>query len=122
MYLGCLPHLSRRGTFSTPPIVTDGQDQLDWTPYFDDEMRFDGSVAQTSDVRSVFKGICELTHVMYESLHVLHSPTQSLSIPGVIEIYHQYLQWYNSMLQVMKSGQNSTPTAIFVQYAMLNPR
>lgn len=117
MYLGCLPHLSYRGTFSIPPIMTDGQDQLVWTPYFDDEMQFSDSVTQTSDVRSVFRGICELTHVMYESLHVLHSPTQSLSIPDVVEIYHHYLEWYNSMLEVIKSGQNSTPTAIFAQYA-----
>lgn len=113
LYSGCLPHLSRRGTFDIPSIVMDGQDKLDWVPFFDDGTRLKTRTTQTSNSRSIFRGTCELSHVIYESLYTLYTPSRPVIIEDVMGVYQQYLEWYESMLPVLKSGENSTPMAIF---------
>ncbi|KFY91582.1 hypothetical protein V500_04589 [Pseudogymnoascus sp. VKM F-4518 (FW-2643)] len=113
LYSGQVPNLSCRGTFTIPPLVLDGQDLMDWAPYFDDETQSNERATQTSNVRSVFRGICELSNIIYQSLHLVHSRQGSLTSRDVIDVYGKYLNWYESMLGVLKSGVNSTPTAIF---------
>jgi hypothetical protein len=89
---------------------------MDWAPYFDDETHSNERATQTSNVRSVFKGICELSHIIYRSLHIMYSRQGSLISRDIMDVYRNYLDWYESMLGVLKSGVNSTPTAIFAQY------
>ena len=89
---------------------------MDWAPYFDNETQSNERVTQTSNVRSVFRGICELSNIIYQSLHLAYSRQGSLTSRDVIDVYGKYLNWYESMLGVLKSGVNSTPTAIFAQY------
>ncbi|KFY83175.1 hypothetical protein V498_08250, partial [Pseudogymnoascus sp. VKM F-4517 (FW-2822)] len=113
LYSGHIPHLSCRGTFTIPPLVVDGQDLMDWAPYYDDETQRSERTTQTSNVRSVFRGICELSHIIYQSLHIMYSRKDSLTSREVMDVYGKYLNWYESMLGVLKSGVNSTPTAIF---------
>jgi hypothetical protein len=97
-------------------VVTGGEDQHIWAPYFDDGALLDKHGIQPSNVRSVFRGICELTHLMYGSLYILYTPGQPVTVQDVMGVYHQYLEWYESMLLVLKNGENSTPMAIFAQY------
>jgi hypothetical protein len=93
----------------------DKEDQMDWTLYTDNGMPSKSSETRLSNTRSAFRGICELSKIVYNSLYVLYPPRRALTCQDVMGIYSQYLNWYDTMLEVLKSGDNSTPTALFTQ-------
>ncbi|KAH6607055.1 nitrogen assimilation transcription factor nira, partial [Trichoderma cornu-damae] len=124
------PHLPPR-----PAIIGDIEASL-WVPYTDDgENRatafgFDAkglptnvsegaplqrSSEQPSNVRSVYKCFCELSELVHQSLYVLHSPGRPLTARDLLDIYTQYLDWYDRIPEVLRLGHNFTPAVLFAQ-------
>lgn len=74
------------------------------------------SCEQPSNVRSVYKCFCELSELVHQSLYVLHSPGQPLTSRDLLNIYTQYLNWYDKIPEVLRLGHNFTPAVLFAQY------
>src|SRR3569833_24953 len=53
------------------------------------------SCEQPSNVRSVYKCFCELSELVHQSLSILHSPGRPLTSRDLLNIYTQYLNWYD---------------------------
>ncbi|KFY94302.1 hypothetical protein V500_03344 [Pseudogymnoascus sp. VKM F-4518 (FW-2643)] len=53
------------------------------------------------------------SHILSTNPFISCTRGKALNSQDVISIYGKYLNWYDSMLEVLKSGANSTPTAIF---------
>lgn len=70
---------------------------------------------QLSNVRSVYQCFCELNEIVLQSLYVLYSPVQGLTAAKMLQIYHQYLDWYDQLPEAMRLGHNSTPAVLFTQ-------
>ncbi|KAI1744752.1 fungal-specific transcription factor domain-containing protein [Xylaria scruposa] len=102
----CFPHLPPK-----PAIIGDIEASL-WIPYTDDAP-LQRSCEQPSNVRSVYKCFCELSELVHQSLYVLHSPGRPLSSRDLLNIYTQYLNWYDSIPEVLRLGHNFTPAVLF---------
>ncbi|KAI0190389.1 fungal-specific transcription factor domain-containing protein [Xylaria flabelliformis] len=103
----CFPHLPPK-----PAIIGDIEASL-WIPYTDDGAPLQRSCEQPSNVRSVYKCFCELSELVHQSLYVLHSPGRPLSSRDLLNIYTQYLNWYDSIPEVLRLGHNFTPAVLF---------
>ncbi|KKP01767.1 hypothetical protein THAR02_06146 [Trichoderma harzianum] len=125
----CFPHLPPK-----PAIISDIEASL-WVPYTDDgEDRtttfgvntkgihaddvsegepLQRSCEQPSNVRSVYKCFCELSELVHQSLYVLHSPGRPLTARDLLNIYTQYLNWYDRIPEVLRLGHNFTPAVLF---------
>ncbi|KAL7930428.1 fungal-specific transcription factor domain-containing protein [Trichoderma chlorosporum] len=124
----CFPHLPPK-----PAIIADIEASL-WVPYTDDgedrtttfgvdakglpTNRSEGeplqrSCEQPSNVRSVYKCFCELSELVHQSLYVLHSPGRPLTARDLLNIYTQYLNWYDRIPEVLRLGHNFTPAVLF---------
>ena len=93
---------------------------LFYDPMDEGLMRFLGaplqrSAEQPSNVRSVYKCFCELSELVHQSLYVLHSPGRPLTSRDLLKIYTQYLNWYDSIPEVLRLGHNFTPSVLFTQ-------
>jgi hypothetical protein len=84
----------------------------------DEETFVSDYLLQTSNARSVAVAICELFEVVHHSLYVLYVPGRLLSKRDVLDIYTQYLAWYNSLPTALRLGKNSTPSVLFMQWVM----
>lgn len=73
------------------------------------------SCEQPSNVRSVYKCFCELSELVHESLYILHSPGKPLTARELLNIYTQYLNWYDRIPEVLRLGHNFTPAVLFAQ-------
>lgn len=73
------------------------------------------SCEQPSNVRSVYKCFCELSELVHESLYILHSPGRPLSSRDLINIYTDFLNWYDNIPEVLRLGHNFTPAVLFAQ-------
>lgn len=122
----CFPHLPPK-----PAIMPDIEASF-WIPYTDDGTPLvdamyirttDGgtgaplqrSCEQPSNVRSVYKCFCELSELVHESLYILHSPGRPLSSRDLINIYTDFLNWYDNIPEVLRLGHNFTPAVLFAQ-------
>ncbi|KAH8648570.1 fungal-specific transcription factor domain-containing protein [Xylariales sp. PMI_506] len=108
----CFPHLPPK-----PAIIDDIEASL-WIPYTDDGSNRLGaplqrSCEQPSNVRSVYRCFCELSELVHQSLYVLHSPGRPVTSRDLLNIYTQYLNWYDSIPEVLRLGQNFTPAVLF---------
>jgi hypothetical protein len=63
----------------------------------------------------VYKCLCELSELVHKSLYLLHSPGKPLTAQGLLDIYTEYLDWYNGVPEVLRLGHNFTPAVLFVQ-------
>lgn len=124
----CFPHLPPK-----PAIMPDIEASF-WIPYTDDgkplpPLHRGSSIAdsgigaplqrsceQPSNVRSVYKCFCELSELVHQSLYVLHSPGRPLTSRDLLNIYTQYLNWYDKIPEVLRLGHNFTPAVLFAQY------
>lgn len=68
---------------------------------------------QPSNVRSVFKSFCELSEVIHKSLYMMYTPGKQVTSKGVLEVYRQYLHWYDELTDVLRLGHNFTPAVLF---------
>jgi hypothetical protein len=73
------------------------------------------SCEQPSNVRSVYKCFCELSELVHQSLYILHSPGRPLTSRDLLNIYTQYLNWYDRIPEVLRLGHNFTPAVLFAQ-------
>ena len=73
------------------------------------------SCEQPSNVRSVYKCFCELSELVHQSLYMLHSPGRPLTARDLLNIYTQYLNWYDGIPEVLRLGHNFTPAVLFAQ-------
>ena len=125
----CFPHLPPK-----PAIIDDIEASL-WVPYTDDGTLLPASSCneitaetknltgaplqrsceQPSNVRSVYKCFCELSELVHESLYILHSPGKPLTARDLLNIYTQYLNWYDRIPEVLRLGHNFTPAVLFAQ-------
>lgn len=71
------------------------------------------SCEQPSNVRSVYKCFCELSELVHKSLYVLHSPGTPVTSRDLLNIYTQYLNWYDRIPEVLRLGTNFTPAVLF---------
>lgn len=97
-----------------PGIIADIEASL-WVPYTDDGAPLQRSCEQPSNVRSVYKCFCELSELVHKSLYVLHSPGQPLTARVMLNIYTQYLNWYDRIPESLRLGHNFTPAVLFAQ-------
>jgi hypothetical protein len=103
----CFPHLPPK-----PAIIDDIEASL-WVPYTDDGAPLQRSCEQPSNVRSVYKCFCELSELVHQSLYILHSPRKPLTARDLLNIYTQYLNWYDRIPEVLRLGHNFTPAVLF---------
>lgn len=73
------------------------------------------SCEQPSNVRSVYKCFCELSELVHQSLYILHSPGRPLTSRDLLNIYTQFLNWYDKIPEVLRLGHNFTPAVLFAQ-------
>ena len=59
--------------------------------------------------------MCELFEVVHEALYIIHVPSLPLTSKHVLQIYHKYLAWYDSVPATLRLGENYTPAVIFMQ-------
>lgn len=64
-------------------------------------------------MRSVYKCFCELSELVHQSLYVLHSPGRPVGSRDLLNIYTQYLNWYDRIPEVLRLGHNFTPAVLF---------
>lgn len=105
----CVPQLPPK-----PAIIGDIEASL-WIPYTDDGAPLQRSAEQPSNVRSVYKCFCELSELVHQSLYILHSPGRPLNSRDLLNIYTQYLNWYDRIPEVLRLGHNFTPSVLFTQ-------
>ncbi|KAK8074347.1 Nitrogen assimilation transcription factor nit-4 [Apiospora phragmitis] len=108
----CFPNLPPK-----PAMINDIESSL-WVPYTDDGSDLLGaplqrSCQQPSNVRSVYKCFCELSELVHQSLYVLHSPGRPVTSRDLLNIYTQYLNWYDRIPEVLRLGHNFTPAVLF---------
>ncbi|KAK8068622.1 nitrogen assimilation transcription factor nirA [Apiospora saccharicola] len=103
----CFPSLPPK-----PAIINDIESSL-WVPYTDDGAPLQRSCEQPSNVRSVYKCFCELSELVHQSLYVLHSPGRPVTSRDLLNIYTQYLNWYDRIPEVLRLGHNFTPAVLF---------
>lgn len=113
--MGLIPYISRKGVHVQAPDVIEAEEQNIWTPYTDDGLHVEWSLHQPSNVRWVYRGLCELSDIIHDSLHILYTPTRPLTSQDVLNVYTNYLCWYDSLPVALRRGENSTPAVLFVQ-------
>lgn len=64
-------------------------------------------------MRSVYKCFCELSELVHQSLYILHSPGRPVTSRDLLNIYTQYLNWYDRIPEVLRLGHNFTPAVLF---------
>ena len=57
----------------------------------------------------------ELSIIMNDALFMLRGPRGGLTIPNILAIYMQYLDWYNLLPEFLRLGQDFTPSGLFLQ-------
>lgn len=133
---GSLPQCSLFPHLPPKPAIIDDIEASLWVPYTDDgedrtttfgvdlqglpTNKSEGaplqrSCEQPSNVRSVYKCFCELSELVHQSLYVLHSPGRPLTARDLLNIYTQYLNWYDRIPEVLRLGHNFTPAVLFAQ-------
>jgi hypothetical protein len=112
---GRIPYVSRQGLQVEKPGVIERDEQSEWVPFADDGSRFDDTLNQRSNVRSVYNGFCGLSEIVHHALYMLYAPRRALTSQDVLEVYARYLKWYDSLPRAMAMGENSTPAVFFVQ-------
>ncbi|KAI1350537.1 fungal-specific transcription factor domain-containing protein [Xylaria sp. FL0043] len=110
---GSLPQCSWFLQLPPKPAIIDGIEASLWIPYTDDGAPLQRACEQPSNVRSVYKCFCELSELVHQSLYLLHSPGRPLSSRDLLSIYTQYLNWYDSIPEVLRLGHNFTPAVLF---------
>ncbi|OLN94080.1 Nitrogen assimilation transcription factor nit-4-like protein 8 [Colletotrichum chlorophyti] len=110
---GSLPQSSCFPRLPPKPAIIDDIEASLWIPYTDGGAPLQRSAEQPSNVRSVYKCFCELSELVHKSLYVLHSPGRPLTSRDLLGIYTQYLNWYDSIPEVLRLGHNFTPAVLF---------
>jgi hypothetical protein len=116
----------------TKPAIVDRVEASLWIPYTDDGdglpaalwmkqltsragAPLERNFTQSSNVRSVYKTFCELSELVHKAHYLFYTPGNKISGKSLIEIYTQYLGWYDSIPEALRLGHNFTPSVLFAQ-------
>jgi hypothetical protein len=70
---------------------------------------------QPSNVRSVYKTFCELSQIVHKALYEFYTPGTYLTQKRLLNVYTEYLKWYDSIPTALRLGHNFTPAVLFAQ-------
>jgi hypothetical protein len=113
--MGRLPQMPRKAIrVDKPPIVSDKEDR-EWIPYTDDGMPLERNCTQPGNLRTVYNTFCKLSEIVHETMFVLYKPESRLTSRTILAVYTKYLDWYNSLPDILRLGKNFTPTVLFTQ-------
>lgn len=112
---GYLPQISRDGILISESSIFERDELRDWIPYAGDQIPQGLDLRQPSHVRGVYKSLCKLSTLIHSTLCIVHSDADSVSSRDVVDIYTRMLDWYSSLPEVLRLGDNSTPSVLFVQ-------
>src|SRR5271154_812979 len=118
--MGVLPCISSKGVRIRPPNFTETDGQSNWIPYTNNVLPVEQNLHQPSNFHSVYKGLCELSNIIHDSLHTLYTPKRALVSRDILKVYTKYLYWYDSFPVALRRGENSTPAVLFVQYVAMS--
>ena len=88
---------------------------MEWVPYTGDQIAKMPDLRQPSDMRAVYKSLCELSTLIHSTLYVTYAGADSVHSRDVIDLYTRMLGWYSSLPMVLRLGENSTPSVLFIQ-------
>ncbi|KAI9813046.1 MAG: hypothetical protein M1827_004266 [Pycnora praestabilis] len=113
--IGQIPQLSRGGIWIDKPTVIDKIEVEEWVPYSDDGMPPVGerNSNQPSNIRSVYKSFCELSEIVNDALYMFYTPGGRLTSEKILATYRIHLEWYGSLPDELRLGQNFTPSVLF---------
>ena len=131
--IGRLPHFSKEVKVMAKPALLNHIEKSSWVPYTDHGditqqlPKYRGLTAdpgappernciQPSNVRSVYKTFCELSEIVHQALYVFFTPSKQLTSKSLLDVYTQYLKWYDVIPETLRLGQNFTPAVLFAQY------
>jgi hypothetical protein len=97
------------------PTVFDSDELREWIPYAGDQIPQGLDLRQPSNVRAVYRSLCELSTIIHHILYVMYADANSLMSRDILDRYTQLLGWYDSLPEVLRLGDNSTPSVLFVQ-------
>lgn len=130
--IGRLPHFSKETKLMAKPAIVNHIERSSWVPYTDDGdianslpgfraltadpgAPLERNCTQPSNVRSVYKTFCELSQIVHRSLYVFYTPGTQLTSKALLDIYTEYLNWYDVIPETLRLGQNFTPAVLFAQ-------
>jgi hypothetical protein len=102
-----------------PPDFMETDGQSNWTLYTDNVSVVEQGLHQPSNFQWVYRGLCELSVIIHDSLHTLYTPKRALTSRDILKVYTTYLCWYDSLPVALRRGENSTPAVLFVQYVII---
>ena len=113
--MGRLPQISQDGVVIKEPTAFDRDELREWIPYAGDQIPQGLDLRQPSNVRAVYMSLCKLSTIVHTTLYVMYAGTDFLTARGILDQYTQMLGWYSSLPEVLRLGENSTPSVLFVQ-------
>ncbi|KAK3336356.1 fungal-specific transcription factor domain-containing protein [Cercophora scortea] len=128
---GSLPKCSRFLRLPPKPAIIDGIEATLWFPYTDDgegmsppapslfkksnQTTGEWSSVQPSNVRSVYKCLCEISELVHQSLYILYSPGMPLVGQDLLDNYQRYLDFSDSFPDVLQLDVHFTPAVLFAR-------
>lgn len=97
------------------PTAFDRDELREWIPYAGDQIPQGLDLRQPSNVRAVYSSLCELSTIIHDNLYVMYGDTESVSSRDILAQYTRMMGWYSSLPEVLRLGENSTPSVLFVQ-------
>lgn len=113
--MGHVPYVSSIGIEISKPAILEAEEKIEWVPYTGRGTPVDPSLAQPSNVRSIYRALCEVSEIIHRSLYILYSSGRPISSTDIINIYTEYLSWYSKLPATLRLGGNSTPHMVYTQ-------
>ncbi|KAG0645856.1 Nitrogen assimilation transcription factor nirA, partial [Hyphodiscus hymeniophilus] len=108
-----LPHFSSRISLAVKPAILRHVEIASWIPYTDDGGPLEQNCIQPSNIRSVYKTFCELSEIIHLTLYTLYTPGSSVTSKALLDVYGQYIKWYDTIPDALRLGHNFTPSVLF---------
>ena len=99
-------------------MVVEDTDAEEWTAYTEEGLSPEVDTKSSRDTGLVFRSFCGLSAKINDALYLLYEPGGGLSIQKILDLHTQYLQWYDSLPEMLQLGQDYSPSALFVQYVL----
>jgi hypothetical protein len=112
---GCLPQVSRDCILIREPTAFDRDELREWIPYAGDQIPHGLDLRQPSNIRAMHRSLCELSTIIHSTLYVMYTGTDSLTSREILDRYTRMLDWYSSLPEMLRLGENSTPSVLFIQ-------
>jgi hypothetical protein len=87
----------------------------EWIPYVGNQIPEGLDLRLPSNVRAVYRSLCELSTIIHNILYMMYADEDSFTSRDILNRYTQMLGWYGSLPEVLRLGKNSTPSILFVQ-------